>query len=80
MPPPPLPPADVQAITPKDGATAGSQRYKLQVSDGVVSTNALLASQLRDKVDDGSVVRGTILEVTDTVCNVRNTPNSAAKK
>lgn len=64
--------ADVQGITPKDGgANNSSQRFKLTVSDGIWSTHALLASQLREKVDDGTIRKGAIIQVNETVSNNR---------
>jgi hypothetical protein len=78
---PPPRAADVQAIAPKDGgANPNNQRFKLTVSDGVWTTNALLASQLKEKVDSGAIQKGTIIDVTETVSNGRKGVSSTSTK
>jgi hypothetical protein len=71
------PQAEVQHIKPKDGGT-GPARTKVIVSDGVYKCTALLASQLKDAVDEGKLVQWAIVNVTELVGNKKL--NQANKK
>jgi hypothetical protein len=68
----------VQHITPKDGT--GPKRTKVTVSDGVYKCTALLATQLKDLVEQGHIVKGSILEVMELVGNKKLQATNAANK
>jgi hypothetical protein len=68
----------VQHITPKDGA--GPKRTKVTVSDGLYKCTALLATQLKDLVEQGAIVKGAILEVLELVGNKKLQGTAASKK
>lgn len=59
----------MQLLAPKDSNPSGAKRIKLTVSDGVHKCTALLASQLKDLVDNGSLKQGAIIKVTELVSN-----------
>lgn len=58
----------MQHIKPKDGAS-GPARTKVTVSDGVYKCTALLATQLKELVDQGGIAKGAIIEVRELVGN-----------
>lgn len=70
--------AEVQHITPKDGS--GPKRAKVTVNDGMYKCTALLATQLKDLVDNGTIQRGTVLRVNELVGNKKLGNNAANKK
>lgn len=44
------------------------QRYKLLLSDAVLSHHAMLASQLNDRVRTGRVQKGSVVQLLDYIC------------
>lgn len=69
--------ADVQHIKPKDGTQPN--RTKVTVSDGVYKCTALLASQLRELVENGAISKFALLRVTELVGN-KKLGNTAGNK
>lgn len=68
----------MQQITPKD--INGPKRTKVTVSDGLFKCTALLATQLKELVDGGQVVKGAIVEVPELVGNKKLGNHQAGKK
>lgn len=45
-----------------------NQRYRLLISDGVLTQHAMLASQLNERVTTGQVIAGSVVQLIDYVC------------
>jgi len=44
------------------------QRYRLLISDAVLSHHAMLATQLNDRVRTGRVRKGSVVQLLDYIC------------
>lgn len=44
------------------------QRYRLLLSDAVLSHHAMLATQLNDRVQTGRVLKGSVVQLLDYIC------------
>ena len=45
------------------------ERYRLLLSDAVMSQQAMLATQLNDRVKSGRVRKGSVIQLIDYICS-----------
>lgn len=45
------------------------ERYRLLVSDSVATQDAMLATQLNDRVKTGRVRKGSVIQLIDYICS-----------
>lgn len=56
---------DIKLISNK----AGQERYRLLLSDAVATQNAMLATQLNDRVKTGRVKKGSVVQLIEYICS-----------
>lgn len=45
------------------------ERYRVLISDSVLSQHAMLATQLNDRVKSGQVKKGAVIQLIDYICS-----------
>lgn len=60
---------DVKKIQPNPGQAAGSERFRLIISDGIYFQQAMLATQLNPLVNDGLIAPNALITLDDFICN-----------
>lgn len=58
----------VQVVDIKQIGSA-QERYRLLISDSTSTQHAMLATQLNDRVKDGSVKKGSVIQLIDYICS-----------
>ncbi|KAG4946557.1 hypothetical protein JHK84_042887 [Glycine max] len=59
---------DVALVSNSNNSQQQQQRYRLLLSDAVFSHNAMLATQLNDRVRTGRVQKGSVVQLLDYIC------------
>ncbi|KAL1805212.1 hypothetical protein ACET3Z_028280 [Daucus carota] len=59
----------VQVLDIKARTVANQERYRLVISDGELTQDSMIATQLNDRVKTGQVVTGSVVQLIDYVCN-----------
>uniref|UniRef100_A0A175YL13 Replication factor-A protein 1 N-terminal domain-containing protein n=1 Tax=Daucus carota subsp. sativus TaxID=79200 RepID=A0A175YL13_DAUCS len=59
----------VQVLDIKARTIANQERYRLVISDGELTQDAMIATQLNDRVKTGQIVTGSVVQLIDYVCN-----------
>lgn len=62
--------ADIRIVNTQNSSNNSTERYRILLSDGSYYQQGMLATQRNDLVRSGRLQKGSIVQLTEFVCNV----------